>query len=240
MVFAIHWHDQPWIYMFSPSRSPLPHPWPSHPSGSSQCTKPDNPICKTEKETQMYRPDSWTLWEKARVGCSERTALKQVYYQGWNRSPAQVGCMILILYPCFHISSSSFSSVQSLSCVQLFVNPWTAAHQASLSIANLWSLLQLMFIESGMPSNHLIFCHLHLLPHSIFSSIRVFSKESVLLIRWPKYWSFSFSISPSNEYSDLFPLGWTACISLKSRRLWTVSSDTTVQKHQFFGTQFSL
>ena len=105
--------------MFSPSRSPLPLPWPSHPSGSSQCTRPDNPICKTEKEIQMYRTGFWTLWEKARVGCSERIALKQVYYQGWNRSPTQVGCMILILYPCFHISSSSFSSVQSLSCVGL-------------------------------------------------------------------------------------------------------------------------
>ena len=94
-------------------------------------------------------------------------------------------------------------TVQSLSCVQLFLTPWTAAHQTSLSITNSWSLLKLMSIELVMPSNHLILCRpLFLLP-SIFPSIRVFSKESVLCIRWPKYWSFSFSISPSNEYSGL-------------------------------------
>ena len=84
-----------------------------------------------------------------------------------------------------------------------FVTPWTAARQASLSITNSWSLLKLVSIESGMPSNHLILCRPLLLPPSIFPSIRVFSKESVLRIRWPKYWSFSFSISPSNEYSGL-------------------------------------
>ena len=95
------------------------------------------------------------------------------------------------------------SSVQSLSCVQLFVTPWTAAPQASLSINHSWSLLKLMSIKSVMPSNHFILCHPFLLPPSIFPSIRVFSNESVLRIRWPKYWSFSFSISPSNEYSGL-------------------------------------
>ena len=99
-----------------------------------------------------------------------------------------------------------FSSVQLLSCVRLFVTPWTAAHQASLSITHSQSLLKLMFIESVMPSNHLILCHPLLLPPSIFTSIRVFSNESVLRIRWPKYWSFSFSISPSNEYSGLISL----------------------------------
>ena len=94
-----------------------------------------------------------------------------------------------------------FSSVQLLSCVQLFETTRTAAHQASLSITNSQSLLKLMSIELVMPSNHLILCHpLPLLP-SIFPSIRVFSNKSVLCIRWPKYWSFSFSISPSNEYS---------------------------------------
>ena len=95
------------------------------------------------------------------------------------------------------------SSVQLLSHVQLFATPWTAARQASLSITNPWSLLKLMSMESVMPSNHLILCHPLLLPPSIFPCIRVFSKESVLCIRWPKYWSFSFSISPSNEYSGL-------------------------------------
>ena len=86
--------------------------------------------------------------------------------------------------------------------VRLFANPWTAACQASLSTTNSWSLLKLMSIESVMPRNHLILCHPLLLLPSIFPSIGVFSNESVLFIRWPKYWSFSFSISPSNEYSE--------------------------------------
>ena len=108
------------------------------------------------------------------------------------------------------------------------------AMKASLSITNSWSLLKLMSIESVMPSNHLILCHpLFLLP-SIFPSIRVFLNESVLHIRWPKYWSFSFSISPSNEYSGRFSLEWTGWISLQSK-VPSMISNTTVQKHQFFG-----
>ena len=98
---------------------------------------------------------------------------------------------------------AQFSSAQSLSCVQLFATPWTVARQASLSITNSWSLLKLMSIESVMPSNHLILCHPLLLPPSIFPNIRVFSSESALHIRWPKYWSFSFNVSPFNEYSGL-------------------------------------
>ena len=103
-----------------------------------------------------------------------------------------------------------FSSVQSLSRVQLFATPWTAAHQASLSITNSQSSLKPMSIESVMPSNHLILCRPLLLLPSIFPSIRVFSKESALYIRWPKYWSFSFNVSPSNEYSGLvsFKMDW--------------------------------
>ena len=103
-----------------------------------------------------------------------------------------------------------FSSVQSLSRVQLFVTPWTTTHQASLSITNSRSLLKLTSIESAMPSNHLILCRPLLLLPSIFPSIRVFSNESVLHIRWPNYWSFSFSINPSNEYSGLisFRVDW--------------------------------
>ena len=127
------------------------------------------------------------------------------------------------------------SSVQSLSGVQLFVTPWTAGRQASLSITNSRSLLKLMSIELVMPSNHLILCR-PLLQPSIFLSIRVFSNESVLRIRWPKYWSFSFSISPANEHSGLMD-GW---ISLQSKGLSRVFSNTTVQKHQFFSTQLSL
>ena len=103
-----------------------------------------------------------------------------------------------------------FSSVQPLSLVQLFATPWTAACQASLSIINSWGLLKHMSIESVMPSNHLILCRPLLLPPSVFPSLRVFSNESVLHIRWPKYWSFSFSISPSNEHLGLisFRMDW--------------------------------
>ena len=103
-----------------------------------------------------------------------------------------------------------FQSVQSLSHVQLFATPWTAARQASLSITNSQSLLKLMSIELVMPSNHLILCRPLLLLLSIFPSFRVFSNESVLSIRWPKYWCFSFSMSPSNEYSGLisFRIDW--------------------------------
>ena len=99
---------------------------------------------------------------------------------------------------------SQFSSVQSLHHVRLFATPWTAARQASLSFTNFWSLLKLMSIASEMPSNHLILRCPLILSLSIFPSIRVFSNESVLHSRWPKYWSFSFSISPPNEYSGLF------------------------------------
>ena len=135
---------------------------------------------------------------------------------------------------------TTYSSVQSLSRVRLFVIPWTAALQASLSFTISWSLLKLMCNESVMPSNHLILCHpLFLLP-SIFPSIRVSSNESVLRIRWLKYWSFSFSISPLNEYSGLISLGLTGLISLQSKELSRAFSNTTVRKHQFFGTQPSL
>ena len=97
--------------------------------------------------------------------------------------------------------------VQSLGCVQLFVIPWIAVLQASLSFTISQSLLKLMSIESVMPSNHLVLCHPLLLLPSIFPSFRVFSNESIVCIKWPKYWSFSFSIRPSNEYSALIPLG---------------------------------
>ena len=111
----------------------------------------------------------------------------------------------------------SFSSVQPLSHIWLFATLWTAACQASLSITNYWSLLKLMSIELVMPSNHLILCHPLLLLPSIFPSIRVFSHESVLHIRWPKYWSFSFSISPSNEYSGMisFKMDWLDLLAVQ-------------------------
>ena len=110
-----------------------------------------------------------------------------------------------------------YCSVQSLSRVRLFATPWTTARQASLSITNSRSLLKLMFTESVKPSNHLILCHPLLLLPSIFPSIRVFSKESVLCIRWPKYWSSSFSISPSSEYSGLiyFRMDWLDLLAVQ-------------------------
>ena len=131
-------------------------------------------------------------------------------------------------------------SVQSLSRAPLFATPWNAAHQASLSITNSQSFLKLMSVESVMPSDHLILCHPLLLPPSVFPNIRVFSSESVLHIRWRKYWSFSFNISPSNEYSGLISLGFTGWISLQSKGLSRVFSNATVQKHQFFSAQLSL
>ena len=133
-------------------------------------------------------------------------------------------------HPEFH-----FSSAQSLSRVRL-CDLWTASRQAFLFITNSWSLLKLMSVESVMPSNHLIL-YCPLLPPSIFSSIRVFSSESLLHIRWPNYWSFSFSISPSNEYSGLISFRMDCWISLLSKGLSRVFSNTTVQKHQFFGAQ---
>ena len=116
----------------------------------------------------------------------------------------------------------------------MFTTPWTASHQAYSQ-----SLLKLMSIESVVPSNHLFLCRPLLLP-SIFPSIRVYSNESALCIRLPKYWSLSFNISPSNEHPGLISLGWTGWISLQSKGLSRVFSNTTVQKHQFFGTQLSL
>ena len=133
---------------------------------------------------------------------------------------------------------SIVSSVQSLSRVWLFTTPWTAAHQASLSVTNAQSLLKLMSIVPVMPPNHLILCHPLLLLPSIFPSIRGFSNKSVLRVRWPKYWRFS--ISPSNEYSVLisFRMGWLDLLAVQGilkSLLQHLSS-----KHQFFSAQLSL
>ena len=127
-----------------------------------------------------------------------------------------------------------FSSVQLLSHVQLFVTPWTAARQASLSFTNSWSLLKLMSIELVMPSNHLIFCRPIFLLPSIFPSIWVFPNELALCIRWPEYWSFSFSINPSNEYSGLISFRMD-CFDLLA-----VQGTLENLKHKFFGAQLSL
>ena len=136
-------------------------------------------------------------------------------------------------------SSLLISSFQSLNHVWFFATPCTEACQASMSFTISQSPLKLMSIELVMPSNYLILCHLLLLLPLIFLTIRAFSNESVLCIRWPQYWSFSFSISPSNEYSG-FPLRLTGLISLQSKGISRVFSKITVQKHQFFGAQPSL
>ena len=135
---------------------------------------------------------------------------------------------------------NQFSSVQSLSRVRLFATPGTAARQASLSITNPQSLLKLMPIKSVMPSNHLILCYPLFLRPSIFPSIRVFSNESLLCSRWPKYWSFSFSISPFSEYSGM--------ISFRINGIYLLAVQGTLKsllqhhssKHHFFGTQLSV
>ena len=131
-------------------------------------------------------------------------------------------------------------------CVRLFATPWTAARQASLSITNSRSLLKLMSIESVMPSNHLILCHPLLFPPSIFPSIRVFSNKSVLRIRWPKYWSFSFSISLSSGYSGLisFKMDWFYLFAVqgtfKSLLQHHSSKASILQRSAFFIVQLSI
>ena len=138
-----------------------------------------------------------------------------------------------------HVYNGVLSSVQSLSPVRLFVTPWTAAPQASMSITNSQSPSKLMSIESVMPSNHLILCHPLLLLPSIFPSIRVFSNESVLHIMWPKYWSFSFNVSPSNKHPGLisFRMDWLDLLAVQG----TLKSllQHHILKHQFFSTQLS-
>ena len=154
----------------------------------------------------------------------------------WSRDLIQVSCIADRFFTIWTISSVQFSR----SVVSDSATTWTAAHQASLSITHSQSLPKLMSIESVIPSNHLILCRPLLLLPSIFPSISVFSSESVLCIRWPKYWSFSFSISPSNEYSGLISCRMNWLDLLLSKKLSRVFSNTTIQKHQFFSTQFSL
>ena len=184
-------------------------------------------------------------------GCKESgmTATEQEQQLQWQNHQPRKGLTekiwdsfvedLLILWEIFYYSVW-FSSVQSLSHVQLLVTPWTAARHASLSITNSRSSLKLMPIESVMPSNQLILCHSLLLLPSIFLSIRVFLNESALLIRWPKYWSFRFSISSSNEHPGLisFRMDWLDLLALQG----TVKSllQHHSSKHQFFGAQLSL
>ena len=140
----------------------------------------------------------------------------------------------------FRQKQRSISVQFSCSRVRLFATPWAAARQASLSITNSRSILKLMSVESVMPSNRLILCHPLPLPPSIFPNIRVFSNESVLRIRWPKYWSFSFTISPSNEHPGLisFWMHWLDLLAVQGTLKSLLQHYS--QKHQFFGDQLSL
>ena len=147
----------------------------------------------------LWPPDGWKLYWR----------WKAEWRYGFLRV---VGVLLVEPGDCvagweLRLTQASFSSVHLLSHLRLFATLWTAARQASLSITNFRSLLKLMSIQSVMPSNHLILCHPLLFPSSIFLGIRVFSGEPVLHIKWPKYWSFSFNISPSNEYSGLISFG---------------------------------
>ena len=167
--------------------------------------------------------------------CKKKFLRNQCLNSDKNAFWGNIWCIMQV-----YIWSTQFSSVQLLSRVQLFATPWTAACQASPSITKSRSLTKLMSIELVMPSNHFILCHPLLLLPSLFPSIWVFSNESALCIRWPKYWSFSFNISPSMNIQDWPPLIWTGWISLPSKGLSRVFSNTTVQKHQFLSAQPSL
>ena len=160
-----------------------------------------------------------------------------VYYRILNIVPNRT---LLFIHSIHNILHLLVSAVQSLSRVWLFATPGTAACQASLSITNSWSLLKLMSIESVMPYNHLILCHPLLLLPSIFPSIRVSYNESVLRIRWSKYWSFSFNISPSNEFSGLisFRMDWLDFLAVQGTLKSLLQHQSS--KHQFFGAQLSL
>ena len=154
-------------------------------------------------------------------------------YSSLAEIPPEWCCVLL------NASNLQFSSVQSLSCVRLLAIPWTAGLQASISITRSRSLHKLMSIESVMPSSHLILCRPFLLPPSIIPSIRVFSNESVLHIRWPKYWSFHFSISPSSEYSGLisFRMDWLDLLAVHGTPrslLQHHSSKASILQHSAF------
>ena len=155
------------------------------------------------------------------------------------RDTRELGIVTSALLNDYNLFSSLRVIVRLLSHVWLFLTSWTAAHQASLSTIS-WSLVKLISIELVMPANHLTLCHPLLLLPSIFPSIKVFSKELALCIRLPKYWSFSFSISPSKDIQDGFLLGLTGLISLLSKGLSRDFSNTTVQKYQLFDIQTSL
>ena len=207
-------------------------------------------VCKWKKSHEKEDSSVQSLrlfatpWITARQASlsitNSRSLPKPMPIESVTPSSHLILCRPFLLLPSSFPASVQFSvSVKLLSPVRLFVSPWTATRQASLFITNSWRPPKPMSIDLVMPSNHLIFCRPLLLPPSISPSIRVFSNESALRIRWPKYWSFRFKISYINA-QDWSPLGWTGWISLQSKGLSRVFSNITVQKHQFFSTQLSL
>ena len=224
------WHLQQWVHdppsLINPMSGPpsIPGPWEQVVEGVEVFTLPP---CREKTQILITVQTGSQTSNNLAPG-------KVCLWSHWSRKALG-----------FRACALQFSSVQLLSHVQLFVILWTAAHQASLSITNSWSLLKLMSIESVMPSNYLILCHPLLLPSSIFPSIGVFSNESVLHIRWPKYWSFSFNISPSNEHSGLisFRMEWLDLLAvqgtLKSLLQYHSSKASILQCSAFFIVQLS-
>ena len=176
----------------------------------------------------------------AQLSAAPPESLQEAYYSDASASYSKIVALASwnTLPEYYIMNTLAVVVLQLLSHILLFMTPWTAAHQASMSFTISQGLLKLMSIELMMPSNHLIFCLL-LLP-SIFPSSRVFPNKLALHSRQPMYWSFSFSISPSNNIQDWFPLGLTCLISLLSKGCSRVFSSTTVWKHQFFSAQSSL
>ena len=176
--------------------------------------------CPTLCDTMDCSPTGFSVHGISQARILEWVAISFSRGSSWPRDWIQVSCISCIgrwiLYN-RDTWEAPFSSIQSFSSVQVFATPWTEACQASLSITNPWNFLKLMSIESVIPSNHLILCHPLLFLPSIFSSIRIFSNEPVLHIRWPKYWSFSFNISPSDEYSGLisFRMDWLDLLAVQ-------------------------
>ena len=181
----------------------------------------------------------WYCKEEYCIGTWNVRSINQGKLEVDKQEMARVNIDILGISKLKWTGMDEFNFQFSCSVVSDSATPWTAAHQASLSITNSQSLSKLMSIESVMQSNHVILCRPLLLLPSIFPSIKVFSNESAFCIRWPKYWNFSLSISPSNGYSGLIS-GLTGLIPLLSKGLWRVFFSTKIQKHQFFGIQPSL
>ena len=197
--------------------------------------------CHVSLSIEFSRQESWSGLPCSPPGDLHDPGIEPTFLA----SPAPAGRFFTAAPPGKPEDAYQFSSVQSLSCVRLFATPWTAAWQASLSITNSQSPPKPMSIESVMPSSHLILCHPFLFLLSIFPSIRIFSNESALHMRWPKYWSLSFSISPSNEHPGLisFRMDWLDLLAvqgtLKSLLQHHSSKASIFQRPAFFIVQFS-